>query len=51
MKIQTKTKLRNATNKTQYWVEIDRAVLDNPDLSIAMVEKLLIAKNQASVAV
>ncbi|MBE8189764.1 MAG: hypothetical protein HAW58_02595 [Candidatus Thioglobus sp.] len=47
-KIQARAELRTIPNQIEYWARIGHAALDNPDLSIEMVEKILIAKNEAN---
>ncbi|MDC9715353.1 MAG: hypothetical protein PSN36_06025 [Gammaproteobacteria bacterium] len=47
-KVQAKAGLRTASNQIEYWARIGRAVTHNLDLSVDVVEKLLIAKNEAN---
>ncbi|MBW5290902.1 MAG: hypothetical protein Rsou_1042 [Candidatus Ruthia sp. Asou_11_S2] len=47
-KIQAKAELRTVPNQIEYWARVGHAAMDNPDLPIDMVEKLLIAKREAN---
>lgn len=47
-KIQAKAELRTVPSQIEYWARVGRAAMNNPDLPIDMVEKLLIAKNEES---
>lgn len=43
-----KAEVRTTSGQIEYWARLGRAVSDNPDLQVDMVEKLLIAKNEPS---
>jgi hypothetical protein len=43
-----KAEVRTTAGQIEYWARLGRAVLDNPDLQVETVEKLLIAKNEPS---
>ncbi|SMM98662.1 hypothetical protein SPONN_2698 [uncultured Candidatus Thioglobus sp.] len=45
-KIQAKAEFRTVPAQIEFWARIGRTAMNNPDLSIDMVEKLLIAKNE-----
>lgn len=47
-KIQAKAELRTVPSQVEYWARIGRTALDNPDLPIDMVEKLLVAQHEPS---
>jgi hypothetical protein len=47
-KIQAKATLRTTPSQIEYWAKIGRAAIDNPDLPIDIIEKLLVAKNEES---
>jgi len=47
-KTQAKAELRTIPSQIEFWARVGRTAIDNPDLPIDMVEKLLIAKNEAN---
>jgi len=47
-KTQAKAELRTIPNQIEYWARVGRAAMDNPDLPIDVVEKLLVALNEPS---
>ncbi len=47
-KIQAKAELRTVPSQIEYWARIGRTAINNPELPINMIEKLLTAKNEAS---
>ena len=47
-KTQAKAEFRPIPSQIEYWARVGRAAMDNPDLPIEMVEKLLIAINEES---
>jgi len=48
-KTQAKAEFRTIPSQIEYWARVGRAAMDNPDLPIEMVEKLLIAMNEETV--
>ena len=49
-KTQAKVELRTIPRQIEYWAKVGHTAIENPDLSIEMIEKLLIAKNEANEA-
>lgn len=45
-KVYANAEIRTTSGQIEYWARLGRAVLDNPDLPVEMIEKLLIAKNE-----
>lgn len=47
-KNQAQAEHRSIQNQIEYWAEIGRTALDNPDLSIEAIKELLIARKEIS---
>jgi len=47
-KIQAQAEHRSIQNQIEYWAEIGRTAIDNPELSIEAVKDLLVARKEAS---
>ncbi|CAN8142590.1 ParD-like antitoxin of type II toxin-antitoxin system [uncultured Thiomicrorhabdus sp.] len=47
-KTQAQAEHRTIQNQIEYWAEIGRTAIDNPDLSIEAVKDLLIARKEVS---
>lgn len=47
-KTQAKAEFRTISSQIEYWARIGRAAMDNPDLPIAVVEKLLVSLDEPS---
>ena len=47
-KSQAQAELRSIPNQIEYWARIGRTALENPDLSIETIQKLIVAKHESS---
>ncbi|BBP42276.1 TA system antitoxin ParD family protein [Thiosulfativibrio zosterae] len=47
-KSQAKAELRSIPNQIEYWARIGKTALENPDMSIETIQKLILARHENS---